>query len=214
LECLPKHSPWWEIKNESSEWEVWLPAEQQVCDANARYDVAQKMILRMNGFATSGREANMIRMTHAVDYTHESGRYVSIPLQLLLKNTQLSGFGNKTGAKMDFEHIHPDNHTAIAELMDYWGQPNSETYEGLYKIYECIESSAPDLVSKSISNNKKKRMKLTCNHWSQGPTTRHVQKAVPAPVDPMEISEIREIIHELSAKYLDSLIGTSIIPSR
>lgn len=137
-------------------------------------------------------------------YDAQNNRSMAIPLRVALKVTKLSGFGPTELASIDFSRISAVKLSILGTLMDYWGQPNAESYEGLYKIYELIQSVAPDL-PRAISNNKLSRLKQTCNNISSGPTARHADLNADPVSKPLPLSEIRQNIGYLSELFIQSI---------
>ena len=147
LECLPSVSPWWsmEFVTGRSEWEAFIPDHQHEADSNRQFDLATQAITRMNGIAVSSGQPGLIEMTHHVAYDHENNRKVDIPLRLVIKVTVLGGLGSTELAEINFSRILPENIPRLATLLDYWGQPNAESYEGLYKISKRPANSPSEL---------------------------------------------------------------------
>lgn len=88
--------------------------------------------------------------------------------------------------------------------MDYWGQPNAESYEGLYKIVEFIESENREILE-SVSGKALRRMNNTCNSFHTGLSARHSDQRKPPVVKPMPLSEIRKIARSFTELYIRSI---------
>ncbi|MDT8906686.1 hypothetical protein [Pseudomonas prosekii] len=206
LECLPSVSPWWSIafSTDRSEWEAFIPDHQHEADSNRQFDLAMQAITRMNGLAVSSGQPGLIEMTHHVDYDHENNRDVAIPLRLVFKVNILGGFGPTEPAAVDFSRILPENLPRLAILLDYWGQPNAESYEGLYKIMEFIQSVDAKIL-KSVSENTLGLLKRTCNNICSGLSARHADVRVPPVPKPMPLSKIREIVRDFTELYIRSI---------
>lgn len=206
LECLPSDTPWWSLSllTEHLEREAFIPGKQHEEDVEKQLDMAMQAIVRMNGIAVSSGHPGLIEMTHHVEYDAQNNRTLAIPLRVALKVTKLSGFGPTEPASIDFSRISAVKLSILGTLLDYWGQPNAESYEGLYKIYELIQSVAPDL-PRAISNNKLSRLKQTCNNISSGPTARHADINADPVSKPLPLSEIRQNIGYLSELFIQSI---------
>ncbi|MCS4309145.1 hypothetical protein M2404_003508 [Rheinheimera pacifica] len=198
-----KNVPWWKLMNRGGEWEAWLPDVQHETCPNAQFDLVQQSIVRMNGLLNSRNLPGLIEMTHFVNNEAEQ-RTVSIPLPLVIRVTNLGGLGAVKHSFIDFSCIEPADLSNLKNLMDYWGQPNAETYEGLYKIYEWIQSIRHDLVTE-IPKKQRERLTHTCNHWSSGPTARHATRGREPPKNPMPLREIKQIVMCLSDSYVQSV---------
>lgn len=206
LECLPSVSPWWSIAfaTDRSEWEASIPDHQHEVDSNRQFDLATQAIIRMNGIAVSSGQPGLIEMTHHVDYDHENNRDVAIPLRLVFKTNILGGFGPTEPTAVDFSRILPENLPRLATLLDYWGQPNAESYEGLYKIMEFIQSMDAEIL-KSVSGKALKLLKQTCNNFHTGLSARHSDVREPPVLKPMPLSEIRKIVRGFTELYIRSI---------
>lgn len=206
LECLPSVSPWWSIEfvADRSEWEAFIPDDQHEADSNRQFDLAMQAITRMNGIAVSSGQPGLIEMTHHVDYDHENNRHVAIPLRLVFKVTNLGGFSPTEPAGIDFSKILPENLQRLATLMDYWGQPNAESYEGLYKIMEFIQSVDANILQ-TVSGNVLRQLKQTCNNFHTGLSARHSDVREPPVSKPMPLSEIRRIVRSFTELYIGSI---------
>lgn len=206
LECLPPVSPWWSIAfaTDRSEWEAFIPNHQHEVDSNRQFDLAMHAITRMNGIAVSSGQPGLIEMTHHVDYDHENNRDVAIPLRLVIKVKILGGLGPTEPAEVDFSRILPENLPRLATLLDYWGQPNAESYEGLYKIVEFIQSVDAKIL-KSVSGNALRLLKQTCNNFYTGLSARHSDVREPPVPKPMPLSEIRRIVRGFTELYIRSI---------
>ncbi len=206
LECLPQISPWWSLSpsSEHLEWEVFIPSEQHEHDVERQLDQAEQTIVRMNGIAVSSGHPGLIEITSHVEYGPQNKRSVTVPLRVAIKVTKLSGFGPANPASIEFSKVREDKLPILGSLLDYWGQPNAETYEGLYKIYELIQSVAPEL-PRAISEKKLSRLKQTCNNISSGPTARHANLNADPVSKPLPLAEIRQIIGDLSARFIQSI---------
>lgn len=206
LECLPPVSPWWSIEYATlrSEWEAYIPSHQDEADSNRQFNLAMQVITRMNGVAVSSGQPGLIEMTHSVNYDHDNNRNVAIPLRLAIKVTALGGFGPTDPAAVDFSRILPENLPNLATLLDYWGQPNAESYEGLYKIMEFIQSLDAQIL-KSISGNALRLLTQTCNNFYSGLSARHSDVRKPPVRKPMPLSEIRSIVRGFTEQYIRSI---------
>ncbi|WP_044391838.1 hypothetical protein [Pseudomonas syringae group genomosp. 3] len=206
LECLPANAPWWSLSllGDHSEWEAWIPTEQSEDDFERQFDAAMQAVVKMNGVAVSNGHHGLIKMTHHVAYDPQGNRIKTIPLRLALTVTKLSGFGPTPPASIDFSRIDSTKLSILGTLWDYWGQPNAESYEGLYKIFELIQSADPE-IPKVISTKKRSRLKQTCNCMSSGPTARHADMQEKPVVHPMPLGEIRTIVGNLSDLYIESI---------
>lgn len=209
LECLPQSSPWWNLNlsNQTFEWEVSLRNAQHTNDFDQQVDLALQAIVRMNGIAVSEGHPGLIEMTHHVGYDSDNTRSATVPLRLAFKNNKLSGFGSTPAASIDFQTIDPDKVSMLGTLLDYWGQPNAETYEGLYKIYELIQAAAPE-IPRSISNTQLRRLKHTCNHMASGPTARHADLPPSPLTNPLPLPDIRQMVRGLFQSYVVSITLT------
>jgi hypothetical protein len=206
LECLPSVSPWWSIAfaTDRSEWEAYIPDYQHEADSNRQFDLAMQAITRMNGIAVSSGQPGLIEMTHHVDYNQENKRNATIPLRLAFKVTNLGGFGPTEPAALDFSRIVPEKISTLGTLLNYWGQPNAESYEGLYKIMEFIQSVDAKIL-KSVSGNALKQLKQTCNNFYTGLSARHSDVREPPVLKPMPLSEIRRIVRGFTELYIRSI---------
>jgi len=143
-------------------------------------------------------------MTHLVAYDSEDNRTAAIPLKLVIKVTNLGGLGPTEPAAVDFSRIRPESLPRLATLMDYWGQPNAESYEGLYKIVEFIESGNREILE-SVSGKALKRLNNTCNSFHTGLSARHSDERKPRVVKPMPLREIRKIVRDFTELYIRSI---------
>jgi hypothetical protein len=158
----------------------------------------------MNGIAVSSGQPGLIEMTHNVDYDLENNRDVAIPLRLAIRVTTLGGFGPTEPVAVDFSKILPENLPSLATLLDYWGQPNAESYEGLYKIMEFIQSVDANIL-KSISGNALGLLTQTCNNFHSGLSARHSDvRKQPVP-KPMPLNKIRSIVRGFTELYIRSI---------
>lgn len=206
LECLPSVSPWWSITflTNRSEWEAFIPDHPHEADSNRQFDLAMQAITRMNGLAVSSGQPGLIEMTHLVAYDSENNRTVAIPLKLVITVTNLGGLGPTKPAAMDLSRIRPESLPRLATLMDYWGQPNAESYEGLYKIVEFIESGNREILE-SVSGKALRRLSNTCNNFHTGLSARHSDEREPPVSKPMPLSEIRKIVRGFTELYIRSI---------
>jgi len=206
LECLPSVSPWWslEFSTERSVWEASILDQQHEVDPNRHFDLAMQAITQMNGIAVSSGQPGLIEMTHHVNYNQENKRTATIPLRLAFKVTNLGGFGLIEPAALDFSRIVPEKISTLATLLDYWGQLNAESYEGLYKIMEFIQSVDAEIL-KTVSDNTLRLLKRTCNNICSGLSARHSDVREPPVPKPMPLSEIRMIVRGFTDLYIRSI---------
>ncbi|HEL2979969.1 TPA: hypothetical protein UMB92_002843 [Stenotrophomonas maltophilia] len=218
IECLPRTCPWWSLKvvhvDGTVEREASIPGSETFTDYDHHTDLALEIVVLMNGVAVSCGHSGLIEIDKHVEYCEAGKRTPTTPLRLIIKNTNLGGFGATPQALPGLENASIENIGTIKKLMLYWGQSNSETYEGLYKIYEFIKTSYPQLLDEmkhEISRRKISQLTQTCNSMSSGPTARHADVSHPPVERPMELSEIRRIVRTLSDAFLKHLKGTSAI---
>ncbi|WP_186178144.1 hypothetical protein [Burkholderia gladioli] len=196
----------WELKLNGAELLLKLTHLDGRAGVLAAKAECLEVVTRINGILVNRfRTDGNLSVARMVSWVHGDPGYVDIPLSLVITQTSLPGlrytpFNEEVVAKSE-EARH-----RFSKLDLFWGQADSKSWSGLYKIFEIItEDPKGKILSKSNEWERQSTLfRASANNFQTGPSARH---AIPkgnqkkSPPGPMALSDAVSFIQSLDYAY-------------
>ena len=196
----------WELKLNGAELLLKLTHLDGRVGVHAAKAECLEVVTRINGILVNRfRTDGNLSLARMVSWVHGHPGHVDIPLSSVITQTSLTGlrympFNEEVVAKSE------EARRRFSKLDLFWGQADSKSWSGLYKIFEIITED-PKGENLSKSNEWKRQsilFRASANNFQTGPSARH---AIPQgsqqkpPPRPMALSDAVSFIRNLDYAY-------------